>query len=228
MKKIDRTGWTAGPWEAEPDRVEWVSGGFYCQCNRNRHGVWCGYIGVPEGHPWHGVGYDDVHQRVPDLEVHGGLTFANKFGADQAAPNLWGLGFDCAHAWDIMPGMTVLIAQHGYGELGSLNEVYQTLPFAMGEVLRLVAHANGDAPFFGPVLIRIVDGDEVRVGPAPGKIVSGDGAAMLCDFVRGTGTAHIGVALDWLEDHPEFVADTTAEEMASIMARLREQHQPRG
>ena len=49
----------------------------------------CGYVGVPEDHPWHGKGYDDV-----DIDVHGGLTYAD------ARDDLWWFGYDCAHLGD--------------------------------------------------------------------------------------------------------------------------------
>jgi len=37
-------------------------------------GAWCGYVGVPKGHPYHGNSYD--HDGV-NVDVHGGLSFAN-------------------------------------------------------------------------------------------------------------------------------------------------------
>ena len=67
---------------------------------QNGMGHRCGYVRVPVGHPWHGVGYNDVE---PYPDVHGGLTFAepdehcDKGGED----NAWWFGFDCAHAWDL-------------------------------------------------------------------------------------------------------------------------------
>ena len=66
---------------------------------QNGMGYRCGYVRVPVGHPWHGVGCNDVS---PYPEVHGGLTFAeadehcDKGGED----NAWWFGFDCAHGWD--------------------------------------------------------------------------------------------------------------------------------
>jgi hypothetical protein len=53
----------------------------------------CGYIRIPEDHPWHGKGYDDI-----DVDVHGGLTFSQV--AEFTSPGYW-IGFDCNHAWDI-------------------------------------------------------------------------------------------------------------------------------
>jgi hypothetical protein len=77
--------------------------GFEWEVTSNTMAYRCGYIRIPPGHPWHGLGYDDVKTAdgyYPD--VHGGLTFAEadlhcgKGGPDDA----WWLGFDCAHAGD--------------------------------------------------------------------------------------------------------------------------------
>lgn len=51
-----------------------------------------GYVRVPEGHPWHGLDYDDI-----DVEVHGGLTYSD---------GEW-IGFDTLHGWDIWPGTPI-------------------------------------------------------------------------------------------------------------------------
>lgn len=53
------------------------------------YGAVNGYVRIPEDHPWHGLGYDDI-----DVEVHGGLTYANEG---------W-VGFDTLHAGDYWPG----------------------------------------------------------------------------------------------------------------------------
>lgn len=55
----------------------------------NRLGFRCGYVLVPEGHPWHGLHYRDIPG-----EVHGGLTYSDTEGDD------WAIGFDCAHSCD--------------------------------------------------------------------------------------------------------------------------------
>jgi len=54
----------------------------------------CGYVGLPEEHQLHNKGYDE--EGFPDLDIHGGITFADSFGEG----NLWFLGFDCAHMGD--------------------------------------------------------------------------------------------------------------------------------
>jgi hypothetical protein len=69
----NRTGWGHGPWDTEPDKVQWPDAvtGLPCLAVRSDLGNWCGYVGVSPDHPDHGKGYDDV-----DVEIHGGLTFA--------------------------------------------------------------------------------------------------------------------------------------------------------
>ncbi len=108
LPPIDKSKWGPGPWQDEPDRVEFEHAGFPCLINRVAHsGSWCGYVAVPPNHPAFEKGYDDV-----DVSVHGGLTYANhcrdvichipKKGESE---NVWWLGFDCSHAGDGMPAM---------------------------------------------------------------------------------------------------------------------------
>lgn len=62
--------------------------GFACTV---RHYIsYMGYVDVPEGHPWHGLGYEDL----ADVDVHGGLSYSDTEGT------LWRVGFDCGHADD--------------------------------------------------------------------------------------------------------------------------------
>lgn len=58
----------------------------------------CGYVAVPEGHPFHGDNYDQHY----GIDVHGGLTYAGSSKHDYpvAAPGYWWFGFDCNHLGD--------------------------------------------------------------------------------------------------------------------------------
>lgn len=67
-----------------------------------------GYVCIPEGHPLHGLSYDDIH-RLYEIDVNGGLTFAEKGSAcrsdkwvspDFVNDNDWVVGFDTAHYGD--------------------------------------------------------------------------------------------------------------------------------
>lgn len=120
---IDKSEWGDGPWQSEPDKVQWTdeATGFPCLANRTASGGhWCGYVAVSEGHPAFGVGYDDVRVLDEDgdatwPEVHCGLTYANhcQEGDESVAichvpepgqpDHVWWLGFDCAHSGDISP-----------------------------------------------------------------------------------------------------------------------------
>lgn len=166
---VDRTGWDAGPWDDEPDKVQWIDEAtdLDCLAVRNHHGSWCGYVGVPPGHPWHGQHYDEL-----GADVHGGLTFADRCMEDMPedqgvchvpAPgrpaDVWWLGFDCGHFMDLSPGMEARLRQlreqhpdlkRNHERLQAMtsespvwHDVYRTLDYARAETARLAAQAAG-------------------------------------------------------------------------------------
>jgi hypothetical protein len=114
-RNVDKSAWGDGPWQNEPDKKQWVDEetGLPCLIVRNGHGALCGYVGVPNGHPWYGVSYDDVRVEGDEWpEVHGGLTFSDKcqeggkicHKVEPGEPDdVWWLGFDCAHSGDMWP-----------------------------------------------------------------------------------------------------------------------------
>ena len=69
----DKSKWKRGPWDSEPDKVQWLdeTTGLPCLIVRGPVGSLCGYIGVSSSHPFFGKDYDDV-----SADAHGGLTFA--------------------------------------------------------------------------------------------------------------------------------------------------------
>jgi hypothetical protein len=111
MNKLEEYG--PGPWCDEPDRVEFEAHGLPCLLRRNDLGAWCGYAAVPPGHPLHGQRYD-----CPDLDAHGGITFAGPCHGEIChvprpgqPDNVWWFGFDCAHCFDLVPGMEKLLKE---------------------------------------------------------------------------------------------------------------------
>lgn len=115
--EIDRSDWGPGPWDGEPDKVYWTdeATGFPCIASRGnpRFGNWCGYVAVEPGHPLHGKDYE-----APDVDVHGGLTYAASCSEDEPETvavchvpepgrpaDVWWFGFDAGHAWDVSPGL---------------------------------------------------------------------------------------------------------------------------
>lgn len=132
---------TPGPWSDEPNRVEFRRAGIPCIIHRGPIGVWCGYVGLPPGHPFHGQPYD-VANGV-GVEVHGGLTYANKcdghichVAQPGESDDVWWLGFDCGHLDDLIPYMI------GYCLKGapSLGGVYRDQAYVTAETKRLAEH----------------------------------------------------------------------------------------
>lgn len=139
--KVDRTDWPSGPWDKEPDRVDFEHAGFACMLIRNQVGAWCGYVGVPAGNPNYGKGYDDV-----DVSVHGGLTYASKCqGHICHVPkpgmpdDVWWLGFDTAHAGDGPPGLIKMYSGMKHNSLGT----YKTMVYARRETEQLAEQLKG-------------------------------------------------------------------------------------
>jgi hypothetical protein len=134
-----------GPWDDEPDKAQWVDGttDLDCLIVRNHMGALCGYVGLPPDHPLHGKGYDDV----PDVDVHGGLTFADSCqeGAEDGPgvchvpepgrpAKVWWLGFDCAHGFDIIPKMREFYAGASFSYD---HAAYKTFAHVQAEVTSL-------------------------------------------------------------------------------------------
>ncbi len=119
---VDKSTWGDGPWQSEPDRLEFrvpELPTLACLMVRGPMGSWCGYVGVPPGHPAHGKDDGEL-----DLKVHGGLTYAAPCMVESArgpealvchvpqpgeSDDVWWLGFDCGHAWDVSPGMAAML-----------------------------------------------------------------------------------------------------------------------
>lgn len=121
-----------GPWVDEPDRLDFACVGFPCAMRRGMVGAWCGYVGVPHGHPWHGVEYDNIQARV-----HGGLTYSRFCLPAEDSDCQWYVGFDCAHGWDIVPGM----ARYNLPRLFE-NAAYRDVSYVRKQVQRLAVQAS--------------------------------------------------------------------------------------
>lgn len=149
---IDRKDWHAGPWDSEPDKVQWpdITTGLPCLAVRHRSsGHWCGYVGVAVGHIAHGKHEDSI--RIVDdesqyIDIHGGLTFSGAcremtsegvgichIPAPGESDDVWWFGFDCAHSGDCSPMDTINMRD------GS----YRTIAYVKAECKRLAAQLVG-------------------------------------------------------------------------------------
>ena len=152
---IDKSGWADGEWKNEPDKVQFSdeTTGLPCLIVRGPSGALCGYVGVTQGHPFYERDYDDCRHEClktdPDdsygewIDVHGGLTFANKCRPNEDESkgichtvesgeddNVWWLGFDCAHADDYSPMHSgrkeACFQRHS-------SEIYRTVSYVRGQ-----------------------------------------------------------------------------------------------
>lgn len=142
------------------DRVQWPDTATGLPCLAVRHptcGHWCGYVGLPPGHPLHGGGSDDIDKIVSG--VHGGITCTDICDrppcADESegachAPSagepdhMWWVGFDCAHACDASP---LTVSNKRDMELASiLPATYRTLAYVQYTCASLAAQLAAGVP----------------------------------------------------------------------------------
>jgi hypothetical protein len=121
------------PWENEPDELFFIDKetGYQCQilrrCKKTEYRMiyLCGYVKIPENHPFYNLEYSDkliseCNRKIsikgisyficndyydyesPSslLEIHGGITFS-QFSRDDFLPDGFWYGFDCGHSGDI-------------------------------------------------------------------------------------------------------------------------------
>jgi len=80
-------------WGDDRTEREFEESGLQCCTRTQDMGHRCGYVALPKGHPLFGMDWDKCYDMAPELDVDGGITFAN--GTD----DMWILGWDAAHSW---------------------------------------------------------------------------------------------------------------------------------
>jgi hypothetical protein len=146
-----------GPWTGEPDKVQWTDKETQLPCIIKRSpiaGMWCGYVGIPKEHSLYGLDSEEINH-LSILNIHGDITFA---AACQEGPpeatichipqeekldDVWWLGFDCAHSFDIIPNASGLL------EILPDLSSYRDIDFAKDETTKLakqLAALNKRAP----------------------------------------------------------------------------------
>lgn len=140
---LDKSSWPQGPWQNEPDKIQWEDEvtKMPCLAVRNRYaGAWCGYVGVGENHKYFAVSYEELY----NLNVHGALTFSDfcdpsheedqkicHVTGDGESDRIWWLGFDCNHMCDYAPN------DKWVSESGKYR--YKTLEYVKQECRKLAA-----------------------------------------------------------------------------------------
>jgi hypothetical protein len=168
---IDRTGWPRGPWDSEPDRVDWkTKAGLHAIALRQpSSGGWCGYVGVEPGHPYYPGGSHASGEGCTFEGLHSECTYAGHCAGhvchvpEPGEPDvLFWYGFDYLHYMDAAPGhddakswpdasgVCLWEPDAVYVKPGEVKGVYRTLDYVradMEEAARaLQALSVGDAP----------------------------------------------------------------------------------
>jgi hypothetical protein len=152
--KVDRSGWRPGPWDQEPDKLNWKTEvGLDGMIVRNGMGALCGYVAVPNGHPLYGVGYSDGD--YPDspegrFDVHGGLTYSARCAGhichvpEPGEPDdVWWFGFDCNHSQDFAPSETNYRSALRYADFAGYGGAYRDIAYVRAEVESLARQIAG-------------------------------------------------------------------------------------
>jgi len=119
----------------------------------------CGYVGVPAEHPWYKMKYNQCLEGcegepnsldptittwhcshdTPEclIDVHGGLTYSG-MGDDEYLPaGYWWFGFDCAHAWDLIPGLPNL-SGGSYKDKDYVERECRSLAQQLAKVVKII------------------------------------------------------------------------------------------
>jgi hypothetical protein len=77
-------------------------------------GALCGYVGIPKGHTFWGVIYDEGNEELDAIadDVHGGFTYT-----EEGKDGYWYFGFDTTHADDFAPKLVELLIEFGRKDL---------------------------------------------------------------------------------------------------------------
>lgn len=110
-------------WLYEPNREEFVHAEMKCLILRDKFLFLGGYVGLPEGHRYHGAHFGDI-----PVEVHKGLTFCGKGDGVRREKGYWWVGFYCDRAGDRVPGRP-------YPDRG--GEAYRDITYVRKELKKL-------------------------------------------------------------------------------------------
>lgn len=98
----------------------------------------CGYVKLPESHPLFGINHmdSDVYDKI---DVHGGVTFTYTLNTghnlDEHHDTDFLVGFDCAHAGDLIPSMSEELRKDKLEVCG--DEEYRNINYVINQSIKL-------------------------------------------------------------------------------------------
>lgn len=143
---IDKSTWADGPWQREPDKLQWIDQktGFPCLVVRNSSGALGGYVGVSEKNPF-------FQKNSIFVWIHGGLSYKDFSQKDneqgicyisesQQSQSIWWFGFTCDRPGDIRPAKNDF-----YGEYRDIAFVIQEVESLAQQIQEVSCRASASS-----------------------------------------------------------------------------------
>jgi hypothetical protein len=138
---LSKKGWPEGPWLHEPDVCAWEHK-LPCLAIRDMSlGIWRGFVGLSEGHPFYGKIIEDL-VRMPQatelfLSTYGGLNQCGRLAPEHNnfGPQYWWIGLATIGGGDLVP---LLQPDEGTAAAKVLaHQTYKGFSFVRKEVNKL-------------------------------------------------------------------------------------------
>jgi len=134
-----------GEWKNEPDLCYWERR-LPCLALRDMAmGIWKGFVGIEEGHPFYGLSIEELLKHDDAMEIffaiHGGITMAGRLPPKykEYAKNYWWIGLETSHGADLMPFLKLDTSDPDMAKMLS-NQVYKDIHFIRRETNKLANH----------------------------------------------------------------------------------------
>jgi hypothetical protein len=144
---FSKQGFPPGKWINEPDLCYWESK-LPCLALRDMGmGIWKGFVGLDESHPYYGKPIDELIKIPEAMEiffaVYGGLSGAGRLPAKykEYAKNLWWIGVETSHGGDLMPLLKLEGTDPDMAKMLS-GQTYKDLRFIRKETNKLSSYLS--------------------------------------------------------------------------------------
>jgi hypothetical protein len=144
LEFYDKENFPPGKWLREPDFCYWEKK-LPCIAVRDMGmGIWKGFVGVDDKHPFYGKGVDELLKISEAVEVffsvYGGLSGAGRLPAKfkEYAKNYWWIGIETSHGGDLMPLFKLEANDPDMARMLS-NQTYKDFKFIRKEINKLAS-----------------------------------------------------------------------------------------
>lgn len=137
-----------GKWLREPDLCSWEQYDLPCLAIRDMSiGVWKGFVGLSERHPFYNKSIDDLIRHEDLLEIffsiHGGICNAGRLPPKYKdhAKQYWWIGMEASHGNDLMPLLKLDLPDADMSKVLA-SQTYKDLFFIRKETNKLARYLS--------------------------------------------------------------------------------------